>query len=306
MSSHLVKLLHDPAHLADSCIRRIGFLLPDKLFLSLRFRCLMGKWIDWKNPKTFTEKLQWLKMYDRKPEYTTMVDKYAVKQYVADRIGWQHIIPTLGVWDKAEDIDWDSLPKQFVLKTTHGGGSGGVAICKDKMTFDKNAAILKLNKSMSSDIYSAHREWPYKKVKRQIIAEKFMIPNDKLNDPAYDLTDYKFFCFNGVPKFCQVIRDRHTCESIDFYDMDWNHQEFVGLNPIARNGLTPVARPEHLDEMKGICRKLAKSIPFVRIDLYVIDNDVYFGEITFYPASGFGKFTPEKSDLLLGKMLNLN
>ena len=133
-----------------------------------------------------------------------------------------------------------------------------------------------------------------------------MIPDDKLNDPTYDLTDYKFFCFNGVPKFCQVIRNRHTCESIDFYDMDWNHQGFVGLNPVARNGLTPVARPEHFDEMKGICRKLAKNIPFVRIDLYIIDNDIYFGEITFYPASGFGKFTPEDSDLLLGKLLNLN
>ena len=299
-------LLHNRAQFCDSIVKNCFGWLSDKPYLSLRYRFLMGHWINWKNPKTFTEKLQWLKVYNRRPEYTTMVDKYAVKKYVSDRIGKQYIIPIIGVWDKAEDIDWDSLPEQFVLKTTHGGGSGGVIICKDKMTFDKNVAIVKLNKSMSSDIYSNLREWPYKNVKRKIIAEKFMIPSDKLNDPTYDLTDYKFFCFNGVPKFCQVIRNRHTCESIDFYDMDWNHQGFVGLNPVARNGLTPVARPEHFDEMKGICRKLAKNIPFVRIDLYIIDNDIYFGEITFYPASGFGKFTPEDSDLLLGKLLNLN
>lgn len=266
----------------------------------------MGYWVNWKHPKTFTEKLQWLKVYNHRPEYTMMVDKYAVKQYVADRIGWQHIIPTLGVWDKAEDINWDTLPKQFVLKTTHDGGSGGVVLCKDKMTFDKNVAIVKLNKSMSSDIYSALREWPYKNVKRQVIAEKFMIPNDKLNDPTYDLTDYKFFCFNGVPKFCQVIRDRHTCESIDFYDMAWNHQGFVGLNPVARNGLTPVARPEHFDEMKGICKTLSANVPFLRVDLYEINGDVYFGELTFYPASGFGHFTPPEWNKRLGELIQLD
>ena len=274
----------------------------------------MGKWIDWKNPMTFCEKLQWLKVYNRKPEYTAMVDKAEAKHYAAFIIGEEHIIPTLGVWEHFDDIDFATLPDKFVLKTTNGGGGCGVVICKDKAVFNKEDAKKKLETSLRNSIYRNYREWPYKNVKRQVIAEKFMIPDDKLNDPTYDLTDYKFFCFNGVPKFCQVIRNRHTCESIDFYDMDWNHQGFVGLNPVARNGLTPVARngltpvarPEHFDEMKGICRKLAKNIPFVRIDLYIIDNDIYFGEITFYPASGFGKFTPEDSDLLLGKLLNLN
>lgn len=305
-SRHLKNLLHNPAYLVDSCVRHMGFLLPDRLFLSLRFRCLMGKWIDWKNPMTFCEKLQWLKVYNRKPEYTAMVDKAEAKHYAAFIIGEEHIIPTLGVWEHFDDIDFATLPDKFVLKTTNGGGGCGVVICKDKAVFNKEDAKKKLETSLRNSIYRNYREWPYKNVKRQVIAEKFMIPDDKLNDPTYDLTDYKFFCFNGVPKFCQVIRNRHTCESIDFYDMDWNHQGFVGLNPVARNGLTPVARPEHFDEMKGICRKLAKNIPFVRIDLYIIDNDIYFGEITFYPASGFGKFTPEDSDLLLGKLLNLN
>lgn len=299
-------LIHNKYLFCDSIVKNFLRFLPDKLYISLRYRCQMGYWVNWKHPKTFTEKLQWLKVYNHRPEYTMMVDKYAVKQYVADRIGWQHIIPTLGVWDKAEDINWDTLPKQFVLKTTHGGGSGGVVLCKDKMTFDKNVAIVKLNKSMSSDIYSALREWPYKNVKRQVIAEKFMIPNDKLNDPTYDLTDYKFFCFNGVPKFCQVIRDRHTCESIDFYDMAWNHQGFVGLNPVARNGLTPVARPEHFDEMKGICKTLSANVPFLRVDLYEINGNVYFGELTFYPASGFGHFTPPEWNKRLGELIQLD
>lgn len=296
-------LLHDRTHFCDSIVKNYFGWLPDKLYLSLRYRFTMGHWIDWKNPKTFTEKIQWLKIYNRKPEYTTMVDKYAVKQYVAHRIGEEYVIPTLGVWNRPEDIDWDSLPDRFVLKTTHGGGGGGVVICKDKSTFDRKAAITKLNESLASDIYSNLREWPYKNVPRRIIAEKFMAPQ-KSAAPK-DLPDYKFFCFNGEPKYCQVIRDRHTEETIDFYDMDWKHQEFVGLNPVARNGLTPVARPEHLDDMVKICRKLAAEIPFVRVDLYVIDDKEYFGELTFYPASGFGRWTTEDADAKIGRLLSL-
>ena len=263
----------------------------------------MNHWINWKNPKTCTEKLQWLKLYNRKPEYTTMVDKYAVKSYVASIVGKKYVIPTLGVWDKPEEIDWNSLPNQFVLKTTHGGGGGGVVICKDKTTFDKESAIAKLNESLGSDIYLNYREWPYKNVPKRIIAEKFMAP--KKTEVPKDLPDYKFFCFNGEPKYCQVIRDRHTKETIDFYDMEWNHMPFVGLNPVARNGLTPVARPGNLDEMKDICRKLADSKSFVRVDLYVIDNKSYFGELTLYPASGMGVFTPEEWNNRLGDLLTL-
>lgn len=264
---------------------------------------MMGSWINWKNPKTFTEKLQWLKLYNRRPEYTMMVDKYAVKKYVANIIGEEYIIPTLGVWDKPEDIDWDSLPNQFVLKTTHGGGGGGVVICKDKTTFNKKEAVDKLNQSFKSDIYRELREWPYKNVQKRIIVEKFMAP--KKSPTPKDLPDYKFFCFNGEPQYCQVIRDRHTKETIDFYDMDWNHQEFVGLNPVACNGLTPVARPGNLDEMKNICRKLADSKSFVRVDLYVIEDKSYFGELTLYPASGMGVFTPEEWNGKLGDLLTL-
>lgn len=281
-----------------------GWLL-DKTYLQLLYRFKMGHRLDLNHPKTFTEKIQWLKLYNRRPEYTLMVDKYAVKKYVADIIGEKYIIPTLGVWDKPEDIDWDALPNEFVLKTTHGGGSGGVVICKDKKTFDRNKAILTLRDSMNGDIYRSLREWPYKDVKKRVLAEKYMAPKDMVNNPIYDLSDYKFFCFNGEPKYCQVIRDRHSKESIDFYDMNWRHQEFVGLNPIASNGINPVPRPLLLDDMICICHKLSENMKFVRIDMYVIDNRIYFGEITFYPASGMGLFNPDKWNEELGNLISL-
>lgn len=303
ISTALTQLRTDRGEFMASIVSHFFRWLPDATYLKLLYRFKMGHRLDLHNPKTFTEKLQWLKLYNRKPEYTTMVDKYAVKEYVASIIGEQYIIPTLGVWDKPEQIDWDSLPDKFVLKTTHGGGGGGVVICRDKATFDRQAAISRLNQSLASDIYRGLREWPYKNVPKRIIAEQFMAPV-KASAPK-DLPDYKFFCFNGEPRYCQVIRDRHSKETIDFYDMDWAHQEFVGLNPVARNGLTPVARPENLEEMAEICRKLAKDEPFVRVDLYVIDNKKYFGELTFYPASGMGVFTPEEWNGRLGDLLTL-
>ena len=307
------QLKSDRGEFMASIISNFFRWLPDATYLKLLYRFKMGHRLDLKNPQTFTEKLQWLKLYNRKPEYTKMVDKYAVKEYVANIIGEEYIIPTLGVWDKPEDIDWDSLPNQFVLKTTHGGGGGGVVICKDKATFNKTTAIAKLKESLASDIYSGLREWPYKNVPKRIIAEKFMAPEKSPDSvlKSSELLDYKFFCFDGEPKYCQVIRDRHTKETIDFYDMDWNHQEFVGLLPQSNladsisNGLTSVARPKNLEEMKEICRKLSKDIPFVRVDLYVIDDKNYFGELTLYPASGMGVFTPEEWNGKLGDMLTL-
>lgn len=283
-----------------SLLQNLSFLFPDKLYLSLLFRCKMGYWIDWKNPKTFSEKLQWLKLYNRKPEYTTMVDKFAVKEYVANLIGEEYIIPTLGVWDTPEEIEWDKLPDQFVLKTTHGGGSCGVVICKDKSSFNRMAAIEKLRKSMKSCIYKSYREWPYKDVKKRIIAEKYMG-----EESLEDLIDYKFYCFGGFPLYCQVIRDRRSNETIDFYDRMWEHMSFVGLNPIVKNGLKPVAKPANLEDMFSICSKIGNQIPFVRIDLYSIQEKVYFGEITFYPASGLGVFTPKEWNDKLGDLIYL-
>ena len=295
---------HNRNEFLASILMNLNFLFPDKLYLTLLFRLKMGYWIDWKNPKTFSEKLQWLKLYDRKPEYTTMVDKYAVKEYVAKIIGEEYIIPTLGVWDRPEDIDWDSLPQKFVLKTTHGGGGSGVVICKDKTTFDKANAIARLKGSLDKCIYKSLREWPYKNVDRKIIAEVLLEETNPVKNNT-DIPDYKFYCFNGEPKYCQVIRNRRSKETIDFYDMEWNHMPFVGLNPVVENGLNPVAKPTCLCKMLEICRNLSKEILFGRIDLYVIDGKVFFGEITFYPASGNGIFTPVEWNEILGKMIKL-
>lgn len=277
-------------------------LLPDKLFIQLKFFKNFHRLPNLKKPKTFNEKLQWLKLYDRNPYYTKLVDKYEVKKIVADIIGEEYIIPTLGVWDNAEDIDFESLPNQFVLKATHD--SGRVIICKDKDKLNKEWAKKEMAKSLKRDFYALTREWPYKNVPRRIIAEKFMEEPDSTKRKD-DLPDYKFYCFNGNPTFCQVIRDRNSKETIDFYNMQWDHMPFIGLNPVARNGKTPVAKPLHLQEMIGICKKLSKGIPFSRIDLYVVDDKEYFGEITFYPASGMGEFTPKKYNNKLGEMIKL-
>lgn len=298
------KILRDFEDTLIKILHKLYFLFSDKQYIKLRWRIRMKHRLNLENPKTFCEKIQWLKLYHRKPEYTEMVDKYAVKEYVAKKIGEEFIIPTIALWKRPEDIDWNTLPDSFVLKTTHGGGSGGVVICKNKAKLNKEAAIKKLKKSYRSDIYKTHREWPYKNVPKQVIAEVLMEDNNSINK-SQDLSDYKFFCFNGEPWYCQVIRDRSTKETIDFYDMQWKHMPFVGLNPRVPNGTTSVPKPSKLDKMIDICRKLSDNIPFVRIDLYLINDKIYFGEITFYPATGIGRFKPQEWDFDLGKLLIL-
>lgn len=283
-----------------SVLLRLNVFFGDKLYLKLLYRLYTGKRLNFYNPKSFTEKLQWLKIYNRKPEYTKMVDKYAVKKYVASTIGDEYIIPTLGVWNTPNEIEWDKLPNQFVLKTTHGGGSAGVAICLDKETLDKPKVLAQLKKSYKINLYRYYREWPYKNVKKRIIAEQFM--RDSLSK---ELIDYKFYCFNGKPHFCQVIRNRHSSETIDFFDMEWKHQNFVGLNPLANNSTIYIARPYNWNTMIDICRRLSVNIPFVRVDLYEINRRVYFGEMTFFPAAGFGHFTPGEWDIKIGELLSL-
>lgn len=283
------------------CKKLKPLFLTEALYLKARFWLEMGYRLDLKNPKTFSEKIQWLKLYDRRPEYTTMVDKYAVKDYVARKIGAEHVIPTLGVWDTPEEIEWDKLPACFVLKTTHGGGSGGVIICKDKSTIDKQKVVEKLRSALRQDIAYYSCEWPYKNVKRRIIAEEYLDPAPNVNG----LTDYKWYCFDGEPKYCQVIQDRYREETIDFFDTGWNHQVFVGINPAARQATVSPVCPVNLDVQIEIAKKLSKDIPFSRIDLYEIGENEFFGEITLYPASGFGRFKPEQLNEILGQMLTL-
>lgn len=278
-------------------------LLPDKIYLSLKYLNAFGRFPNWKNPQTFTEKLQWLKLYNRKPEYTTMVDKYAVKEFVANIIGEEYIIPTLGVWDKPEDIDWDSLPNQFVLKTTHGGGGEGVVICKDKASFNRKEAIRLLNESLNTDLYVIGREWPYKDVPKRIIAEKFMAPEKSPDSvlKSSELLDYKFFCFDGEPRFLYISDS--PSHSLAFLNTDWTLTDF------GRDDYHPLnkipEKPENLEEMLAIARKLSAGIPHVRVDLYNIDKHIYFGELTLYTGSGYIPFNPKEYDEKLGDLLTL-
>ena len=296
------QLWTDRGEFMASIISNFFRWLPDATYLKLLYRFKMGHRLDLKNPQNFTEKLQWLKLYNRKPEYTKMVDKYAVKEYVAKKIGEEYIIPTLGVWDKPEDIDWVSLPNKFVLKTTHGGGGGGVVICKDKATFDKTTAIAKLKESMASDIYSYLREWPYKNVPKRIIAEKFLAPE---KSPALkDLPDYKFFCFNGKVNFFKVDFGRFVEHHANYYDTDGN------LLPFGEKSFEPdpnyiIELPNNLRDMIALAERLSKNEPFLRVDFYNVNGKIFFGELTFYPASGMGKWTTEEADVKIGKYMKI-
>lgn len=295
-----VRLLkHNKYSFYAALLECFNFLIPDKLYLQLMFRCKVGARLELKKPKTFCEKIQWLKLYDRNPLYTNLVDKSTVKEYVKGIIGDKHIIPTLGVWNNVEDIDYDALPNQFVLKTTNGSGGNDVVICNDFSIFNKEKTARHLKKSLKKNVYERLREWPYKNIKPRIIAEKY------IEDKCGELSDYKFFCFDGVPQYCQVIRNRFTKETIDFFDMTWRHMPFIGLNPIVKNGCDSVEKPSCLNEMIEACKKLSRTIPFVRIDFYVVNNDFYFGEMTFYPKSGFGSFYPTEWNYRLGKMVKL-
>lgn len=274
----------------------------DALYLKLIFRNHLGYKLNLKNPRTFHEKLQWLKLHDHNPLYTTMVDKYEVKDYVSKLVGPKYVIPLLGVWDTPEEIDWDKLPNQFVLKTTDGGGSCGVIICKDKNSMDYQSVVNQLRESMKLDAYSRFREWQYKNVKKRIIAEEYM--EDTTSNIGGDLNDYKFYCFNGVPTFCEVISGRRTKKAIDFFDLEWNHVDFCFDTYEYYEGV--LEKPACFGEMVSVVSKLCKGLPYSRIDLYEVGGKVYFGEITFFPASGLLGYHPKEWNLKLGDMIDLS
>lgn len=290
--------------------RRFFKWIPDKLFLKFAYKTLIGHRMSFDNPKTFNEKLQWLKLYDRQSIYTTMVDKYAVKEYVASKIGDEYIIPTLGVWEHFDDIDFDKLPNQFVLKCTHD--SGGLIICNDKGKLDKMAAKKKIEKCLKRNFYWSGREWPYKNVKPCIIAEKY-INNTNISDSSefinerhvQSLDDYKIHSFNGEPKVILVCRNRFSETGLteDFFDQKWTHLNM--RREKHPNSSEYIRRPKELDKMLELAKILSKDIPFLRSDFYAIGGKVYFGELTFFPASGFEKFVPETFDKKLGDWIRL-
>lgn len=292
------RYVKSPYLLIARIIRCFPRIFSDKLYLTLLYRGSTGEWINWSSPQTFNEKLQWLKIYNRKEEYGMMVDKNRVKEYVANKIGKEYVIPTLAHWDKAEKIDLNSLPNEFVLKTTHGGGGQDVIICRDKEKLDLDKAKNKMAHSMRENNYPIFREWPYTLVKKSIIAEKF------LQSENGELKDYKFFCFNGKPRFFKVDFGRFVEHHANYYDLDWN------LLPFGEANFPPVPdhveeRPKNFDKMVEIVKTLAKGIPFVRIDLYNIEGQIYFGEITFFPASGLGRFTDKEWERKVGSMIQL-
>ncbi len=297
-----VGLLKKPLQLIPP-LARCGLLswMPDKAFLKVIYKAETGEIPDIENPKTFCEKLQWLKLYDRKPQYTQLVDKYAVREIVVERLGEDCLVPLLGVWDSPEEIDFDSLPNQFVLKCTHDSGS--IIICEDKTRLNIKAVRKQLNKMLKRNFYNVGREWPYKKVKHRIVAEAFLTDGEH-----EDLRDYKFYCFSGVPTYCQVICDRKSVETIDFFDMDWQLQNFTGLCSPQKpfpHASKEIPMPSTLNKMKRAAACLSEGIPFARVDFYEVHGKMYFGEVTFYPAAGFGVFMPEEWNSKLGEMICL-
>lgn len=281
-------------------LARFQWLFRDEMYVKLYYKFSMGKKLNLTRPVTFNEKLNWLKLFDHNPFYTTLVDKYAVKPWVAERIGEKFLIPTIGVWDNFDEIDFDKLPNCFVLKTTHGGGNVGVVICRDKSTFNKEVARQKINHSMGISGYEKHREWPYKNVQRRIIAEQLLVDDNNIS-----LIDYKVHCFNGIPRFILVCKGREKKSTMtdDFYDTSWNLMKCN--RPGHKNSTNPMEKPPLLEEMLSIASELSKEIPFVRVDFYIVKGALFFGEMTFFPAGGVKPFIPESWDDVFGEWLEL-
>lgn len=281
-------------------LNKIGYLNSnsDERFIRRLYKLMLNKKVNLDNPKTFNEKLQWLKLYNRKPEYTIMVDKYRVREYIAEKIGEEYLIPLIGVWDDPDDINFEELPNQFVLKCNHNSGLG-MCICKDKKNIDFKKVKTELRKGLKQDYYLTGREWPYKDVPRKIIAEKYMT-----DETGTNLRDYKFYCFDGKAKVVGIYQDRNTDKetTADFFDMDFNWLDFTFNMP---NAKVKPSKPNHFDKMKEIAEILSKGIPHVRVDLYLSNDRIYFGELTFFDGSGFDKIEPFEWDVKLGSWINL-
>ncbi len=270
--------------------------IPDDLYVKHLYKAYFGKEPDLENPQTFNEKLQWLKLYDRRPEYTIMVDKYAAKKWVADRIGEEYIIPTIGVWNHFDEIDFDKLPDQFVLKCTHD--SGGIVIVKDRSKFDRRSAKRKIERCLRRNYFYIGREWPYKNVPPRIIAEPYLT-----DESGEELKDYKIFNFDGQPKMIQVDYGRFTEHKRNLYTTDWKYIEAVIKFPTDSSHQIP--RPQSLEKMLELAHKLSDGYPHVRTDFYNIDGRILFGELTLCHGAGTEKFDPPEFALTVGKWLQL-
>lgn len=283
--------------LYKSILFRIDYyLMPDKIYLNKKFKKVFGREINWKNPITFNEKLQWLKIYDRNPLYTQLVDKYGVRRFVSEKVGAEYLIPCLGVWDCYDNIDFDKLPRRFVLKCTHDSHS--VVICKDKSTFNYERAKKSLSEHLNRNFYYNAREWPYKNVKPRIIAEQYI--EDKTTP---ELKDYKFMCFNGKVKCIQVHTGRFGKHIQNYYDINWNKMNISQPGSPSDDKID--LKPKCLEKMIELSEVLANGLPEIRVDWYLIGEKIYFGELTFFDGSGFVPFEPDEWDRELGSWLIL-
>lgn len=289
-------LFANPWYLVFAVARRISHLLPDALYIRLLYKASLGRWPNLTNPKRFTEKLQWLKLHDRNPLYTSLVDKLEVKKHISKVLGAEYVFKTLGVWERAEEIDFDALPEKFVLKCNHMGG-GSVFICKDKKSFDKSAVVTALKKQMKKNIFWAYREWPYKNVVPKIFAEEYM------EDEYGELRDYKFYSLNGNPQFVLVASNRYSSHNFDSFDMGFNPLPTMTVS--GRPNPAGIEKPECFSRMIELVSKLSSGFHFVRVDLYCIKGRIYFGELTFYPASGLDNRDSDEWDVEFGSHLDL-
>lgn len=272
--------------------------MSDETFLRFYYPLVMGSRLELEHPRSYSEKLQWLKLHDRRDIYTDMVDKVSAKEFIADRVGREHVIPTLGVWEHFDEIDFERLPDSFVLKCSHD--SGGMVKCESKASFQTEAARSLLESRLSKSYYLRFREWPYKNVRPRLLAETYLV-EDPAVGPA-PLCDYKFFCFNGEPRLMYISRDRGSDPRTAFFDMD-----FQAL-PLRMKDPPPDVLPDKppcFDEMRAMARVLSFGVPALRVDFYYVDHTVYVGELTFFHNAGFVSISPPEWNMILGDWLVL-
>lgn len=299
MRSNLLKKIHkvltNPSFVLVLFLKKTRKIWPDKFYISAIYRLRFKKKLNWKNPQTFNEKLNWEKLYNRNPQYTIMADKYRAKEYIGNIIGGEYIVPCYGVWDKFEDIPFDELPNEFVVKTTHD--SFGAMLCKDKATFDYKKAKDRVRESLSRNWYPYLREWVYKDIQPRIIIEKLLDDHS-----GHELQDYKFWCFNGEPKVMYITNKGKSIFE-NFYDMDFQP---LAINHSFERRVPEFEKPEAFELMKSLAKKISQDIPFVRVDFFYVDGQVYFGECTFYDWGGLTPFKDDKWDIELGQWIDLS
>lgn len=273
--------------------------MSDEKYLKKKYKIKMGKDLDLSNPQTYNEKLQWLKLYDHNHQYTVLVDKYKVREYISQKMGEQYLIPMVGAWDSVDEIDFNKLPNQFVIKCNHNSGLG-MYICKDKSKLDEKKVKRELKKGLEQNYYLTGREWPYKNVPRKIVCEQYMI--DKTHN---SLPDYKFYCFDGIVKMVGIYQDRNSATSTtaDYFDSEFKWLDFVWGYPHAKK---KPEKPNKFEEMIRFAEKLSSGFKEIRVDLYLCNDKIYFGELTFFDGSGFEKIIPESFDVMFGKWINLD